>query len=52
MTDDLEQPQGFVGRSLPRIEDDRLVRGAGRFVADLHVIDAAEVAFMRGDEER
>ena len=47
MTNDLEQPQGFVGRSLPRIEDDRLVRGAGRFVADLHVVDAAEVAFMR-----
>ena len=47
MTNDLEQPQGFVGRSLPRIEDDRLVRGAGRFVADLHVHDAAEVAFMR-----
>ena len=47
MTNDLEQPQGFVGRSLPRIEDDRLVRGAGRFVADLQVVDAAEVAFMR-----
>ena len=41
------EPEGFVGRSMPRVEDDRLVRGAGRFVADLHVADALEVAFLR-----
>jgi aerobic carbon-monoxide dehydrogenase large subunit len=27
--------QSWIGRSLPRREDDRLLRGAGRFVADL-----------------
>ena len=50
MTDHREhsgEPEGFVGRSMPRVEDDRLVRGAGRFVADLHVADALEVAFLR-----
>ena len=38
---------GFFGQSLPRVEDDRLLRGEGRFVDDLYVPDAAEVAFLR-----
>ncbi|MGI9616961.1 MAG: xanthine dehydrogenase family protein molybdopterin-binding subunit [Acidimicrobiales bacterium] len=38
---------GFFGQSLPRVEDGRLLRGEGRFVDDLHVPDAAEVAFLR-----
>ncbi|HZQ65460.1 MAG TPA: xanthine dehydrogenase family protein molybdopterin-binding subunit [Gaiellaceae bacterium] len=28
---------GYVGRSIPRLEDDRLLRGAGRFVDDVDV---------------
>ncbi|MCM0021445.1 MAG: xanthine dehydrogenase family protein molybdopterin-binding subunit, partial [Tagaea sp.] len=32
---------------LPRFEDDRLLRGAGRFVADLAPADALHVAFAR-----
>jgi carbon-monoxide dehydrogenase large subunit len=38
---------GFFGRSLPRFEDDRLLRGEGRFVDDLDVPGAADVAFLR-----
>lgn len=45
-----EESPGYVGRSVPRVEDERLVRGAGRFVADLHVADAADVAFLRSTQ--
>ncbi len=40
----------LIGRSLPRIEDDRLLRGRGRFVDDLHIPEAVEVAFLRSTE--
>ena len=43
-------PGGQVGRSIPRVEDGRLLRGAGRFVDDLHVPEALEVAFLRSTE--
>ncbi|MCM0020841.1 MAG: hypothetical protein NBV67_12660, partial [Tagaea sp.] len=36
-----------LGAALPRFEDDRLLRGAGRFVADLAPADALHVAFAR-----
>ncbi len=39
-----------IGRSTKRVEDDRLLRGHGRFVDDLHVPDAVEVAFLRSTE--
>lgn len=39
--------EGILGRSVPRVEDDRLLRGAGRFVDDLHLPGALEVAFLR-----
>lgn len=37
----------FFGQSLPRVEDDRLLRGQGRFVDDLDLPGAVEVAFLR-----
>ncbi len=45
-----EQPSAQIGRSVPRVEDDRLLRGVGRFVDDLHVPDVVEVAFLRSTE--
>jgi carbon-monoxide dehydrogenase large subunit len=45
-----EASTGLIGRSIPRVEDDRLLRGQGRFVDDLHLPDAAEVAFLRSTE--
>lgn len=37
----------WVGRSLPRREDDRLLRGEGRFVADIRLPGELHVAFVR-----
>jgi carbon-monoxide dehydrogenase large subunit len=37
----------FVGRSIPRVEDDRLLRGGGRYVDDLQFSEVLEVAFVR-----
>jgi carbon-monoxide dehydrogenase large subunit len=37
----------FVGRRLRRTEDDRLVRGAGRYLADIHLPDALHAAIVR-----
>jgi aerobic carbon-monoxide dehydrogenase large subunit len=36
-----------VGASLPRKEDDRLMRGRGEYVANLRVVGLQEVAFVR-----
>lgn len=36
-----------IGDSLPRVEDERLLRGEGRFVDDLHMEGALEAAFLR-----
>ena len=38
---------GFVGRALPRREDERLVRGAGRYLDDIDVPNQAHIAFVR-----
>lgn len=38
-----------IGARLPRREDSRLVRGAGRYVGDLRVPGCLEAAFLRGD---
>jgi carbon-monoxide dehydrogenase large subunit len=38
---------GFVGRALPRREDERLVRGAGRFLDDIDLPGLAHIAFVR-----
>jgi carbon-monoxide dehydrogenase large subunit len=38
---------GLVGASVPRVEDDRLLRGDGRFIADLVPEGALHCAFVR-----
>ena len=37
----------MIGQSVPRVEDERLLRGAGRYVDDLHPEGALEAAFLR-----
>lgn len=37
----------MIGRSVPRVEDDRLLRGNGRYLDDLHLDGALEAAFLR-----
>jgi carbon-monoxide dehydrogenase large subunit len=37
----------YIGRSYPRVEDWTLLRGAGRFVDDLHPSGLLEAAFLR-----
>lgn len=37
----------YIGRSLPRKEDVRFLKGAGRFVADAHFPDALEAVIFR-----
>lgn len=38
---------GFIGRSIPRKEDRRLLTGGGRYVADIELPNMAHVAFFR-----
>lgn len=40
----------LVGRSVPRVEDDRLLRGAGRYIDDIHPAGCLEAAFLRSDQ--
>jgi carbon-monoxide dehydrogenase large subunit len=42
----------FVGRSVPRREDPRLLTGRGQFVADVAVPHALHVAFLRSEVAR
>ena len=42
----------FVGRALRRREDERLVRGAGRFLDDIDLPDQVHVAFVRSPYAR
>ncbi|MFI7361153.1 xanthine dehydrogenase family protein molybdopterin-binding subunit [Streptomyces sp. NPDC050149] len=37
----------WIGRSVPRVEDDRLLRGDGRYVDDIALPGAVEAAFLR-----
>ena len=37
----------FIGRPVGRIEDEALLKGAGRFVDDLHLTNMLEAAFVR-----
>jgi len=41
------QSAGFLGRSVPRVEDHKLLRGAGRFVDDIRVPGTLHAAFAR-----
>ena len=43
----LSERPSFVGARVPRVEDDRLLRGEGRFVADLALPGAAECVLVR-----
>ncbi len=38
---------GWIGKPLRRVEDDRLLRGQGRFVADLRLPGTLEAVFVR-----
>ena len=40
-------PGGYVGRSVPRREDRRLLLGRGQFVADLKLPDTLHAVFVR-----
>jgi aerobic carbon-monoxide dehydrogenase large subunit len=39
--------QGWIGRAALRVEDDALLRGAGRFLDDIAFADLLEAAFLR-----
>jgi aerobic carbon-monoxide dehydrogenase large subunit len=41
------QREGFIGRALPRLEDARLVAGAGRYTDDIHAPGEAYAVFAR-----
>ena len=41
------QARRFIGRSIPRREDRRLLLGRGRFIADIHLPGMLHVAFVR-----
>jgi 2-furoyl-CoA dehydrogenase large subunit len=41
------QPGGWVGRELPRKEDNRLLRGRGKFVDDIKLRDMLYLRFVR-----
>ncbi|WP_336156616.1 xanthine dehydrogenase family protein molybdopterin-binding subunit [Amycolatopsis sp. VC5-11] len=41
---------GWIGRPMARVEDDRLLRGQGRYVDDLALPHALEAAFLRSPE--
>ena len=43
----LDHPNSYIGRSVPRLEDEPLLRGKGRFVDDLHMPGMLEAAFVR-----
>lgn len=45
MADD--NSSGFFGRSLPRVEDDQLLRGQGCFIDDLDIPNVVDIAFVR-----
>ncbi len=38
---------GFIGKSLRRVEDARLLRGAGKYVDDIHLPGMLHAAFLR-----
>ncbi|WP_326769352.1 hypothetical protein OG978_36635 [Streptomyces sp. NBC_01591] len=51
MSHDSDRPKPgngrWIGRSVPRVEDDRLLRGNGRSVDDIALHGAVEAAFLR-----
>ncbi|KHL15229.1 carbon-monoxide dehydrogenase large subunit [Mumia flava] len=51
-TDGSASRASLIGASIPRREDDALLRGEGRFLADLDIPGALEVAFVRSPHAR
>src|SRR5919201_4460996 len=43
----MDEPRGWIGRSVPRREAPRLAAGQGRYTDDLAVAGAGHVAFVR-----
>lgn len=48
----LDLAGGGFGEPLPRFEDDRMLRGGGRYVADLPLADCLSMAFVRSPAAR
>ena len=48
----LEVAGGGFGEPLPRFEDDRMLRGGGRYVADLPLADCLSLVFVRSPAPR
>jgi len=44
------RPTGYVGAALPRLEDERLLRGGGRYIDDLDLPGAVDAAFLRSTQ--
>ncbi|NEC65566.1 xanthine dehydrogenase family protein molybdopterin-binding subunit [Streptomyces sp. SID9727] len=42
-----QQDNRWIGRAVPRVEDDRLLRGNGRYVDDIALPSGVEAAFLR-----
>ena len=42
-----EHPSALMGRSVPRLEDAKLLRGAGRFVDDIDLPELLHATFVR-----
>jgi carbon-monoxide dehydrogenase large subunit len=42
-----ERPSALMGRSVPRLEDAKLLRGVGRFVDDIDLPDVLQATFVR-----
>lgn len=49
-TDSDKTNRRLVGQPVPRLEDDRLLTGRGRYVDDRQVVGALHVAFLRSDQ--
>jgi aerobic carbon-monoxide dehydrogenase large subunit len=47
MSVESQPPAGFFGRSVLRLEDRKLLRGAGRFVDDIDLPGVLHAAFVR-----
>ncbi|MEU0395620.1 xanthine dehydrogenase family protein molybdopterin-binding subunit [Streptomyces sp. NPDC006208] len=45
-----DESPGYVGRSVPRVEDERLLRGNGRYVDDIALPGCVEAAFLRSPQ--
>ncbi len=49
MTDGTSTRPGLIGKSIPRVEDARLLRGSGMYVADVRIPGMLEVTFVRSE---